>query len=70
MDDCRLVLYMIYYPPHLKYATITLDAHDSRPPQHVQTNIKQDEWRLSITLSWVVLLYTFVPSPSSSGAPS
>lgn len=32
--------------------------HDNRPPQHIKTPIKQDAWRLSITLSWVVFLFT------------
>ncbi|KAF5384190.1 hypothetical protein D9615_003121 [Tricholomella constricta] len=52
-----LVLYMIYYPPHLKYAEIDVDTHDTRPPVHVKTPIKSDEWRLSITLSWVVAFH-------------
>ncbi|GJE93659.1 PQ-loop repeat-containing protein [Phanerochaete sordida] len=55
-----LVLYMIYYPPHKKYATVDLDSHDNRPPQHVKTGVKTDEWRLSIILAWVVLLYTLL----------
>ncbi|KAI0711095.1 hypothetical protein C8Q72DRAFT_235184 [Fomitopsis betulina] len=41
-----LVLYMIYYPPHLKYT----DLDDTR-------YTKTDPWRLSITLSWVVFLH-------------
>ncbi|EKM56784.1 uncharacterized protein PHACADRAFT_141718 [Phanerochaete carnosa HHB-10118-sp] len=55
-----LVLYMIYYPAHLKYATVDLDSYDNRPPQHIKTGVKRDEWRLSITLAWVVLLYTLL----------
>ncbi|KAA1474477.1 hypothetical protein DENSPDRAFT_841076 [Dentipellis sp. KUC8613] len=52
-----LALYMIYYPPSLKYATVAVDAHDSRPTQFLKTNIKTDEWRLSIILSWVTLIH-------------
>ncbi|KZT63499.1 hypothetical protein DAEQUDRAFT_733754 [Daedalea quercina L-15889] len=52
-----LVLYMIYYPPHLKYTEIDVDLHDNRPPQHVKTSVKTDTWRLSITLSWVVFIH-------------
>ncbi|TFY54462.1 hypothetical protein EVJ58_g8851 [Rhodofomes roseus] len=52
-----LVLYMIYYPPHLKYSEVDVDLHDNRPPQHVKTSVKTDAWRLSITLSWVVFLH-------------
>ncbi|KAI0088322.1 hypothetical protein BDY19DRAFT_994229 [Irpex rosettiformis] len=47
-----LVLYMLYYPSHLKFATVDVDG---RP---VKTEIKRDEWRLSITLSWIVFLFT------------
>lgn len=52
-----LVLYMIYYPPHLKYAVIDADTHDTRPPVHVKTPIKSDEWKLSITLAWAVAIH-------------
>ena len=55
-----MVLYMIYYPPHLKYAEVDVDLHNHQPLLHVKTGVKRDEWRLSITLSWVVLLYTCV----------
>ncbi|KAI0923039.1 hypothetical protein AcV5_009867 [Taiwanofungus camphoratus] len=57
-----LVLYMIYFPPHLKYAAVALDVdtgadtHDSRPPR-AKASIKSDAWRLSIILSWVVFLH-------------
>ncbi|KAI0694120.1 hypothetical protein BC835DRAFT_1415497 [Cytidiella melzeri] len=53
-----LVLYMMYYPAHLKYATVAVGD------RIVKTEIKQDAWKLSLTLSWVVListvLFTFV----------
>jgi len=52
-----LVLYMIYYPPHLKYAEIEIDTHDSQPVQHYVTPIRSDDWRLSITLSAVVAIH-------------
>ncbi|KAH9917998.1 uncharacterized protein B0H18DRAFT_1032697 [Fomitopsis serialis] len=52
-----LVLYMIYYPPHLKFTEVDVDLHDNRPPQHVKTSVKTDAWRLSITLSWVVFIH-------------
>ncbi|KAF8075944.1 hypothetical protein FPV67DRAFT_1469828 [Lyophyllum atratum] len=52
-----LVLYLIYYPPHLKYAEIDVDTHDTRPPVHVKTPIKSDDWRLSIILAWVVAIH-------------
>ncbi|KAF8273583.1 hypothetical protein EI94DRAFT_1715328 [Lactarius quietus] len=52
-----LVLYIIYFPPHLKYVTLDLDGHDSRPPERVKTNLKSDNWRLSVTLSWIVFIH-------------
>lgn len=61
----RLVLYMMYYPVHLKYTIVDVDQHDNRPPQHIKTGVKQDAWRLSITLAWVVFLYTYVDYPAS-----
>jgi hypothetical protein len=58
--NCSLVLYMIYYPPHLKYAQIEIDTQDSRPVQHYVIPIRSDDWRLSITLSSVVAIHLFV----------
>ena len=55
-----LVLYIIYFPPHLKYVTLDLDGHDSRPPERVKTNLKSDNWRLSIILSWTVFIHLSV----------
>lgn len=55
---------MIYYPPHLKYAETDIDTHDTRPPIYVKMPIKTDEWRLSITLSWVVVVHMYVIMPS------
>ncbi|KAI0824497.1 hypothetical protein BC628DRAFT_1339435 [Trametes gibbosa] len=52
-----LVLYMIYYPPHLKYVELDVDLPNNLPPQHVKTHVKHEGWKLSITLSWVVLLH-------------
>lgn len=54
----RMVLYMMYYPSHLKYAAVEVDMHDNRPATQIKTSVKRDEWQLSIVLSWVVLLYT------------
>ncbi|KAG6887193.1 hypothetical protein C0995_000513 [Termitomyces sp. Mi166 len=51
-----LILYMIYYPPHLKYI-YPVDAHDTRLPTHVKTPVKSPEWRFSIILAWVVAIH-------------
>lgn len=52
-----LVLYMIYYPPHLKRVQLEIDAHDSHPAQRVQANLKSDEWRLSVIVSWATVVH-------------
>ncbi|RPD55473.1 hypothetical protein L226DRAFT_538715 [Lentinus tigrinus ALCF2SS1-7] len=48
-----LVLYMIYYPPELKYVEVDVDL-PNEPPQHIKTPVKREQWKLSITLSWVI----------------
>ncbi|EEB91816.1 hypothetical protein MPER_09766 [Moniliophthora perniciosa FA553] len=77
------VLYMIYYPPHLKYKERHLDVHDSRPRIGIKIGKRTKEWRLSIALSGVAiahffiitittffLLLTFPPSPPPAPSPS
>ncbi|KAF8868590.1 hypothetical protein CPB84DRAFT_1213163 [Gymnopilus junonius] len=80
------VLYMMYYPPHLKYLQLSLDEEEL-PPIHVKTHVRSEEWRLSIILAWVTVLHlifislttayllafspsTLTPTPSPSDAPS
>ncbi|KAG7095524.1 hypothetical protein E1B28_006262 [Marasmius oreades] len=76
------VLYMIYYPPHLRYQGRT-ELHDSRPPLGLRKPRKTPEWRTSIALSWVAgvhffvsawttlfLLLTFPPDIAPSPSPS
>ena len=57
-----LVLYMIYFPPHLKYTEVDVDLHNNRPPRRVKVSVKSDAWRLSIILSWAVLIHMYAPS--------
>ncbi|ESK92749.1 atp synthase f0 [Moniliophthora roreri MCA 2997] len=77
------ILYMIYYPPHLKYKERQLDLHDSRPRIGVKMGKRTKEWRSSIALSGAAiahffiitittffLLITFPPSPSPTPSPS
>ncbi|KAF7978574.1 hypothetical protein HWV62_45511 [Athelia sp. TMB] len=52
-----LVLYMIYYPAHLKYAEVDIDEHDGSAPRHIKTPIRSDDWRLSVTLAAVVAVH-------------
>ncbi|KAI6165191.1 hypothetical protein EDD17DRAFT_1556444 [Pisolithus thermaeus] len=58
-----LVLYMVYYPPNLKYVELEIDTHDSRPVQRVRSDIKSNEWRLSIIVSQAVAIHLLL-SPS------
>ncbi|KAI0370833.1 hypothetical protein BV20DRAFT_1052247 [Pilatotrama ljubarskyi] len=52
-----LVLYMIYYPPHLKYVELDIPLPNDLPPQHIKTPVKREGWKLSIVLSWVVFFH-------------
>ncbi|KAL4247776.1 Lysosomal/Vacuolar Amino Acid Transporter 1 [Abortiporus biennis] len=69
-----LVLYMIYYPPHLKYVAVNADVDEARNEYPLKTSVKSDEWRLSIVLSWVTLVHllfiTFVTFLLLSTSPS
>jgi hypothetical protein len=53
MTSPSLVLYMIYYPPHLKYLAVDVPVPGSSPA-HVQTHVRTDAWRTSVVLAWVV----------------
>jgi hypothetical protein len=55
-----LVLYIIYFPPHLKYVTLDIEGNDLQPPERVKTNLKSDSWRLSVLLSWIVVIHLSV----------
>ena len=59
-------LFLIYFPPHLKYVTVDVDMHDNRPPHLIKSTEKTYEWWLSVILAWVVLLYTCVPQCATS----
>ncbi|KAF8497451.1 hypothetical protein F5888DRAFT_1698061 [Russula emetica] len=72
-----LVLYILYFPPHLKYVTLDIEGDELRPSERVKTNLKSDSWRLSITLSWIVIIHlvfcifvTFILLLSSPTNPS
>lgn len=60
LSRISLVLYMIYYPPHRKYVELDVDMPNDLPPRHLKTPVKREEWKLSITLSWAVLLHMCV----------
>ncbi|KAF5351310.1 hypothetical protein D9758_008067 [Tetrapyrgos nigripes] len=85
MFSLIMILYMIYYPPHLKFLrddTDTLESQDSRPAIVAKSKSRTREWQLSVVLSWfavihfliaflttLFLLITFPPSPSPSPSP-
>lgn len=55
-----LVLYMVYYPQHLRHASTDVDVPrpDGQTERvHVKTLIRSDTWRLSVILSWVVFIH-------------
>jgi hypothetical protein len=65
------VLYMIYFPPHLKYLSVDVDPDTAEPATygstqtqsaghrlvHVNTAVRTDAWRASTLLAWVVVLH-------------
>lgn len=53
-----LVLYLIYYPPHLKYVAIS-------PSKYGHSS----DWRLSIILAWAVLIHLYVRFPIPHSCP-
>jgi len=52
-----LVLYMIYYPPHLKYIIAEISPVPGASPAHIQTNVRTDEWQISVLLAWAVFFH-------------
>ena len=61
-----LVLYIKYFPPHLKYVTLDIEGNDLQPPERVKTNLKSDSWRLSVLLFWIVFIHLSVCHESKS----
>ncbi|KAL0581660.1 hypothetical protein V5O48_000361 [Marasmius crinis-equi] len=52
------VLYMIYYPPHLRYQG-HIELHDSRPPNGTSKPKRSREWMTSVVLSWAAGIHFF-----------
>ncbi|KAF9474380.1 hypothetical protein BDN70DRAFT_915336 [Pholiota conissans] len=76
------ILYMLYYPEHLKYIVTTSEEIPLLPQAQLKQPIRSEEWRLSIIVAWctaahfvftaitTVYLITTVPdSPSGLPAP-
>jgi hypothetical protein len=52
------MLYMIYFPQHLKYTEIVVDDENSGVQRNVRVkSVKSDIWRLSIIVSWVLVIH-------------
>lgn len=67
LNEYRVVLYMIYFPQHLKYAEVTIDDENSgmRVPIKVK-NVKSETWSLSIFVAWAVFIHLQVHPPTFS----
>jgi hypothetical protein len=55
-----LVLFLIYFPAHLKYTGVraTIDSPDSKPTLYYRDTTS--EWKLGVTLAAVVGLHLYV----------
>ena len=51
----RMVLYMIYYPTHLKYR----ETRDGQSRQIFKAPVKTDAWDLSLLLFWIVIVHLY-----------
>ncbi|KAF8963509.1 hypothetical protein BDZ97DRAFT_1820246 [Flammula alnicola] len=47
------VLYMMYYPEHLKYIIKGSEETELLTPIHTKEPVRSEEWRLSIILAWI-----------------
>jgi hypothetical protein len=55
------VLYMIYYPEHLKYDDTAAGEHEALLPRPSnKENVKSVECRLSLIAAWIVGLHLYV----------
>jgi len=57
------VLYMIYYPSHLRYIESGLEESELQPLLHTKTRVKSREWALSIVVACIAaihLLFLFI----------
>lgn len=55
-----LVLFLIYFPPHLKFVNLPQQHSNGDPSSTKPINIKSDDWRLAVTLAWVVAIHILV----------
>jgi hypothetical protein len=57
LTQTSLVLFIIYFPSHLKYVDVVAQpvAHSEHTEVHHHT--KSAEWKLAYTLSWIVAIH-------------
>jgi len=51
------VLYMIYYPSHLRYVETAADESELQPLLPAKTPVKSAEWGLSVIVAWITVIY-------------
>jgi len=51
------VLYMIYYPSHLRYVDIGAGESELQPLLHTKTRVKSTEWGLSVIVAWISVIH-------------
>jgi len=62
----RMILYMIYYPPHLKFLPSDEDETDTIESQRIRPLVVPKgrkwakEWQLSVVLSWLAIIHLCV----------
>ena len=57
---CSFVLYMIYYPAHLRYVESGVLESELQPLLHTKTRVMSKEWALSIVMAWITAIHLFV----------
>ncbi|KAJ3894207.1 hypothetical protein GG344DRAFT_86748 [Lentinula edodes] len=62
MFSLILVLYMIYYPPHLKYVNLGFEYDESLPLRLSKSTEKTKEWKTSIVVSWFAIAHLSIIS--------
>ncbi|KAK7449313.1 hypothetical protein VKT23_013456 [Stygiomarasmius scandens] len=66
MFSLIMILYMIYYPPHLKFLPSDEDETDTIESQRIRPLVVPKgrkwakEWQLSVVLSWLAIIHFFV----------
>ncbi|KAJ4479154.1 hypothetical protein J3R30DRAFT_3403971 [Lentinula aciculospora] len=65
MFSLILVLYIVYFPPHLKYVAANINYDESRPlllPSLKRWTKKTKSWEISIAVSWLAAAHLLMTS--------